>query len=410
MAAQRSFVWQGVDAANRRVSGEADAPSARFLRARLRRQGISAARIRPRTQRKSARTGRTGRAGASAIAQLSRQIATLLEAGLPLVQAFDILGGDFGGNADARPVAAIARRIAGELATGATLATALARFPAQFDPLYRNLVDVGEQSGTLEAMLHRLATCQERAAETRRTVKKALTYPLLVVAAALLVAALMLIHVVPQFETVFASVGAELPTATRAVIRISDFAQAWWWAVLGAAGALAATAAAILKRSASARDAASRLVLKLPIAGMLVSRSASARVARTLSVSIGAGMPLVDALHAVAGAAGNSVFARAVRNARDDVAAGRTLAAALDAQDVFPAAMLRMVSVGEESGRVDDMLSRVADQFESQAANAVERLTSLIEPLTMAVLGLLVGGLVVAMYLPVFQLGAAFGG
>ena len=403
MARQIKFAWEGTDRAGREVSGRTAAPSARFARARLRRDGITVTRFRRRTKHSVALRRPVK---AAEIALLSRQLATMMRAGVPMVQAFDILAGDV---RDARVSKAISI-IRGDLATGSALSTSLARFPDHFDALYRNLVDVGEQSGTLDAMVDRIATYQEKSAATKRKVKKALTYPALVVVAAVAVTAIMLIHVVPQFEAVFRSVGADLPLATRLVIQLSEVAQTGWWIGVLAVLALTAGWAALQKRSQAFRDAVDHVSLKVPVAGAILAKAASARFARTLSTAVAAGVPLVEALGAIAAATGNAAYVVAVQGMRDEVAAGRPLQAAMVERGVFPDMMVRMVAVGEESGRLDDMLARSAEEFEARVDEAVEQLTTLIEPLTMALLGVLVGGLIVAMYLPVFQLGSVFGG
>ena len=403
MTAQSTFVWEGRDRAGAPASGKITAPSERFARARLRRDGIAPKRVRKRRRRLFARRRNVK---ATEIALLSRQMATMMRAGLPVVQAFDILASDVRN----RGVAKAIQVIRADVAAGGTLSAALARFPVQFDELYRNLVDVGEQSGTLETMLDRIATYQEKAAATRRKVKKALTYPALVVVAAIGVTAIMLIHVVPQFEAVFASVGAELPAATRIVIKLSAFAQDWWWAAALGMAAVGTASVALGRRSQAFRDAVDKASLQAPVAGSILAKAAAARFARTLATAIAAGVPLVEALGAIASSTGNATYIAAVHRIRDEVAAGRALQAAMRERGVFPDMMVRMVAVGEESGRLDDMLDKSAAQFEEQVDDAVDQLTTLIEPLTMALLGVLVGGLIVAMYLPVFQLGSAFGG
>ncbi len=405
--AQTTFAWQGRDRAGRRVQGEIEAADARFARALLRRDGIVASRIRaPKPAGAVLRFGHGKRIGALEVALFSRQMATMMRAGVPLVQAFDMLASD----ARNPRLAEVVQSIRADVSTGATLAGALGKFPALFDALFRNLVNVGEQTGTLDSMLDRIALDQERGAAIRRKVRKALTYPVLVAVAALVVTGILLIHVVPQFEAVFSSVGGDLPGATRLVIRLSDFAGEWWWAVLGVIGAVAASLAMLAKRSARFREGLDAMQLKVPVAGRIASNAATARFARTLSTAIAAGVPLVEALGAIAGATGNAVYARAVQELRDAVASGQPLHAAMRDSGVFADMAVRMAAVGEESGRLDDMLARGAEQFEERVAEAVDQLTALIEPLTMAVLGVLVGGLLIAMYLPVFQLGGAMGG
>lgn len=340
------------------------------------------------------------------ITLFSRQLATMLRAGVPMVQTLDILAGETKNPGAAEMIAAIRA----DIGAGATLATALTRFPRHFDALYRNLADIGEQSGALDGMLDRIATYQEKSADIRRKARKALTYPALVVVAAVVVTAIMLIHVVPEFEAVFASAGADLPAATRAVVALSEVARAWWWVGVGTIAAVSGAWVVLSKRSIAFKDAIDRASLYAPIAGPILARAAVARFARTLGTALAAGVPLVDALGAVAGATGNARYVDAVLHLRDEVTSGRSLQAALRERGVFPSTVVRMVAIGEESGRLDDLLERSAEQLEIRVDEAVDQLTTLIEPITMAVLGVLVGGLIVAMYLPVFQLGTALGG
>ena len=401
MTRQTVFLWQGVDAAGRPASGELTAPAARVAEAMLRRQGVKAKRLR----RKRRSWSFAARVKTGDVALASRQLAAMMRAGVPLVRAFEIVAA--GAKNDA--LASVVRGVAGDVAAGAALATALGKHPAAFDEMYRNLVRVGERSGTLDAMLERIAAYQETALATRRKVKKAMTYPLLVVVAAMVVSGILLVYVVPQFEAVFAGAGADLPAFTRFVIRCSEVMQAWWWALLTGVGGIAAGAAIARRRSAAFRGWLDRVALKLPVVGAILRQAAVARYARTLATATAAGVPLVDALAAVADSTGNVVYAEAVRRAREEVVAGQALHHAMRERRVFPNMIVQMVAVGEESGSLETMLGKAAEQFEAQVADAVDNLATLIEPLLMAVLGVLVGGLVIAMYLPVFQLGNVFG-
>ena len=402
MDRQRTFAWEGIAASGDQASGELSAPSAAFARARLRQGGIQVQRLKPSRRRRRNRR----RIKAVSITLFSRQLATMMRAGVPMVQTLDILSGETKNPSAAAMIAAVRA----DIGTGATLSAALAQFPQHFDVLYRNLVDIGEQSGTLDTMLDRIASYQEKSADIRRKAKKALTYPAVVVAAAIVVTAIMLIHVVPQFEAVFASAGAELPAATRFVVALSETAQAWWWVGALVIALIGIAWAVLRKRSAAFRNAIDRASLYAPVAGPILARAAVARFARTLATALAAGVPLVEALGAVAGATGNAAYVAAVLAIRDEVTAGRSLQAAMRERGVFPSTVVRMVAIGEESGRLDDLLGRSAEQLEIRVDEAVDQLTTLIEPMTMGVLGVLVGGLIVAMYLPVFQLGAAFGG
>ncbi len=401
MAEQAVFVWRGTDRAGRKVTGERVGTEARLVRAELRREGITAKGI---SKKRQGSFGLTERVTAEDIALVSRQMATMMRTGMPLVQAFDVVAAG-ARNAKLKDVV---QGVRGEVAAGTSLASALAKFPAQFDRMYRNLVAVGEQSGALDTMLERIARHQESAAATKRKVKKALTYPVLVVAAAILVTVVLLIYVVPQFEVVFAGAGAELPAFTRFVIGISDYLVEWWWFLLLGLVAVGAGFVVAKRRSQRFRDGLDKVYLLVPIAGGILVKAAVARCGRTLATAVGAGVPLVDALGSLADSTGNAVFRNAVRAVRDAVAGGQALHQSMHAAGVFPNMMVQMVAVGEESGSLDDMLDKAAEQFEAQVDDAVDNLTALIEPLMLVVLGVLVGGLVVAMYLPVFQLGNVF--
>ena len=401
MAAEAVFVWQGRDGGGADQSGEVAAPSLRFARAQLRRQGIAVQRLRRKRVWPSLRRG----VAAKDIALFSRQMATMMRAGLPVVQAFDIVAS----SAKGPRYVTLVRAVRDDVATGAPLAEALGRHPEAFDRLYRALVAVGEHTGTLETMLARIAVYQETAAATRRKLRKAMTYPLLVVFAAVAVAGVLLTQVVPQFQTVFAAAGAELPALTRAVIRASDLVQAWWWVLLLAPLAVAVAAAVAQRRSRRWRRLGHRLALKLPVLGAVLADAAVARFARTLATALGAGVPLVEALASVTAAVGNLVYMEALDGVRTAVAEGLPLHSALSGGDLFPNVVVQMVAVGEEAGRLEEMLGRAADQFETLVDETADNLATLLEPLLLGVLGVLVGGLVLAMYLPVFQLGQAFG-
>lgn len=399
------FVWHGTDRLGRQVSGEVSAPAARLVPALLRQQGITASRVvRKRAWRTALANRFADRVTGADVALFSRQLATMMVAGVPLLQAFDIVAS---GMRSAR-FAAIVREIREDIATGSTLATALAKHPQHFDDLYRSLVHVGELSGTLDVMLGRIAGAQERAEATRRKVKKALIYPTLVVVAALLITALLLIYVVPQFEAVFAAAGAELPAFTRLVIRASEGMQAWWPAVLGGVVAAGIGFTVLKRRWPRFRDALDSLALKLPVVGNLLANAATANCAGTLATAMAAGVPMLDALRAVADAATNAVYVRTLRDVCEKVAGGQPLSDCLRDGGLFPDMMVQMVAVGEESGSLEEMLGHVAAQCEEEVAGATDHLAALMEPLLMVVLGVLVGGLVIAMYLPVFQLGNAF--
>ncbi len=325
----------------------------------------------------------------------------MLQAGIPLVQAFDIVGAGHDNPAMQKLILAIKEDVEG----GSALATALAKHPLYFDDLFVNLVEAGEQAGALETLLEKIATYKEKTEAIKKKIKKALFYPAAVVVVAIVVTTILLVYVIPEFESLFQGFGADLPAFTRMVIDLSVFVRSQGWLiaialVLGTVGFLEAK-----KRSEALRHAIDRISLKLPIIGPILTKSAIARFARTLSTTFAAGVPLVEALDSVAGATGNIVYEKAVLRMRDEVATGQRLQRAMDNTDLFPNMVNQMVAVGEESGSLDSMASKVADFYEEEVDNAVDSMSSLLEPLIMAVLGVLVGGLVIAMYLPIFKMG-----
>lgn len=395
------FRWRGLDAEGHPKTGELRAPTVRHARALLRRQGISAKGVR-RVRRRVA--GK--RVTAGEVALFSRQMATLTKAGVQLVRALAVVADS---TANAR-LAEVIRSIGAELSAGVSLAAALASHPGHFNGIYRHLVAVGEQSGALDIMLERVAAHQERDQATRRKVRKALTYPAVVLVVATLVTGLLLIHIVPQFEAVFASADAELPVFTRFVIGCSEALRAWWPTLLAGGAGVVVGVAVLRRRSARWRQRLDRALHATPIVGGVLRKAAVGRMARTLATATAAGVPLVDALEAVAGASGHAPHMAALRSAGEQVAAGRTLAAGLGDSGAFPDMLVQLIAVGEESGSLDHMLAKCAEIFEAEVEDAVDNLTTLIEPALMGVLGVVVGGLIVAMYLPVFQLGSVFGG
>lgn len=395
------FSWRGRDRYGHRVAGEMTAASAGSVRRTLAGRGIRAARVRRRGGGR-----RRGRVRAGDVAVLSRQLAALTRAGVPLPQALGIIAD----GTDKSALASLVRAVRTDVSAGDSVATALGRRPEHFDDLFRNLVEAGERSGTLPAMLDRIATYREKADTLRRKVRKALIYPVVVLCVAGAVSGILLVKVVPQFEQIFAGFGAELPAATQWVIALSEFVRDWWVPMVGAALAAVLGVRAARGRSRALRALLDRASLRLPVFGRLVERSSVARCTRTLSTMCAAGVPLVEALESVARAAGNGVFEAAVRRVRAEVATGRQLHASMRDAGVFPDDVVGMVAVGEESGTLDDMLARSATWYERQVDDAVDAIASMVEPMIMAVLGVLVGGLIVAMYLPIFQLGAVIGG
>ncbi len=393
------FIWEGSNRKGAKVKGEIRGDSAATVKAELRRQGIKPSKVR----KKSTLFASGKRITPKDIAIFSRQLATMMTAGVPLVQSFDIISR----GTDNPRMAELLVSIKTDIESGSPLAEALAKHPLHFDELFCNLVHAGEHAGVLETLLHKIAEYKERTEAIKGKIKKAMFYPVAVLIVAFIVTSILLIKVVPQFESLFAGFGADLPTFTRMVIDLSEFMQAYWWLLfIGLAGGIYALIQA-KKRSAAFQLALDRLTLKLPVVGDIVNKAAIARYARTLSTMFAAGVPLVEALDSVAGATGNGVYASAIRRMREDIATGRQLQLAMRDASLFPTMVVQMVAIGEESGSLDDMLGKVADFYEEEVNNAVDAMSSLLEPIIMAFLGIVIGGLVVAMYLPIFKMGQA---
>ncbi len=393
------FLYEGTDRNGNRVKGEIFALNDALAKGQLRKQGINPLRVKKKPQPLFG--GKTAKITPADIAIFSRQMATMMSSGVPLVQSFDIIGQ---GN-DNPAMAKMIMDIKSDVEAGATFANALKKFPMYFDPLFVNLVEAGEQSGALETMLDKLATYKEKTEALKAKVKKAMTYPIAVTVIAFVVTAILLIFVVPQFQTVFDSFGADLPAPTLFVIAISEFMQSYWWIFVAAIGIAIAIYRHFNAKSEKFRRWKDRFTLKIPVIGEIAEKSAIARFARTLETMSAAGVPLVEAMDSVAGATGNSVFYDGAMKIRDEISAGTQLQVAMKNTELFPNMVIQMVSIGEEAGSLDHMLSKVADFYEAEVDNLVDNLTSLMEPFIMAVLGILVGGLIVAMYLPIFQLG-----
>jgi len=394
------YAWEGTDRKGTKMTGELSGQNPALVKAQLRKQGINPGKVR----KKSASILNLGkRIKAQDIALFTRQMATMMKAGVPLLQSFDIIGEGF----DNPAMRKLVDEVKQEVAAGNSFAAALRKKPEYFDELYCNLVDAGEQAGALDTLLERVATYKEKSESLKAKIKKAMTYPLAVVFVAIIVTGILLIKVVPQFESVFKSFGAELPAFTVMVIGLSKLLQEGWWIALGLLIAAIFGVRRALRTSQGFRDRMDTWLLKLPLIGTLMYKSAVARFARTLSTTFAAGVPLVEALESVAGATGNVVFKRAVLRIRQDVSTGMQLNFAMRTAGIFPNMAIQMTAIGEESGALDDMLDKVAGFYEAEVDNMVDNLTSLMEPFIMVVLGVVVGGLVVAMYLPIFQLGAA---
>jgi type IV pilus assembly protein PilC len=395
------FIWKGTDKRGQKMQGEMLAKNANLLKAELRKQGITPTVVRSKPKPLFGKAGKS--ITAKDITIFSRQIATMMQSGVPMVTAFEIIAG---GQNNPR-MKAMLDDIKGSIEGGSTLAEALGRHPAQFDELYRNLVKAGESAGVLDTVLDTVATYKENTETLKGKIKKALFYPAVVIAVAVLVSAILLIFVVPQFQNVFQSFGADLPAFTLMLIAASDFMVAWWWLVLAAVIGSIYGLIQFKKRSTRFAHFLDRIILRVPVIGEIMKNSAMARFARTTATTFKAGVPLVEALDTVAGATGNVVYGDAVKRVRDDVSVGYQLNVAMRQTGVFPHMVLQMTAIGEEAGALDTMLFKVAEFYEQEVNNAVDALSSLIEPFVMLIIGVVVGGMVVGMYLPIFKLAAA---
>ena len=401
--AQIDFTWKGKDKSGKIIKGEISAMSEAIARAEIRRQGTRIIGIRKKPKDLFSKRKKT--ISTKDIAVFSRQLATMLESGIPLVQSFDIIGK---GNENPA-MAELLQNIKEDIEEGDTLAQALRKRPVYFDELFCNLVEAGEHAGILEGLLDKIATYKEKVETIKGKIKKALTYPIAVVVIAFIVTAIMLIFVVPVFKELFDSFGADLPSFTLWVMGISDWMVAYWYYLVGIVVAVVYIFMYFKKRSTRFNYFLDRALLKLPIVGMILHKSAIARFARTLATMSAAGVPLVEALESVAGATGNIVYYKAVMEIRENVATGQSLQYSMTQTHLFPNMVIQMLAIGEESGAIDKMLNKVADFYEEEVDNLVDNLSSLMEPFIMVILGILVGGLIVAMYLPIFKLGAAIG-
>ena len=394
------FTWNGTDKQGRVTKGEIEAVSSSMAKAQLRRQGIK-----PKSVRKKAKPlfGSGGKKiKPMDICIFTRQMATMMKAGVPLVQSFEIVADGL----ENPSMTALVNTIKNDVAAGNGLAPSLSKHPKYFDDLFCSLVASGEASGTLEVMLDRVATYKEKTEQLKSKIKKAMTYPTAVIVVALVVTGILLIKVVPQFAETFRSFGSDLPAFTLFVLSISEFTQEWWYIIVAALIATIYLFKEVKARSVPFAEFLDKVALKAPIFGDIVFNAVIARFSRTLATTFAAGVPLVEALDSTAGAAGNSVYSKAIRQIRDDVTTGTTLYTSIKSTGLFPNMLLQMVSIGEESGALDDMLDKVANHYEEAVDNAVDSLSSLMEPMIMSILGVLVGGLMIAMYLPIFMLGS----
>lgn len=396
------FAWEGTDRKGGKVKGEISGQSPALVKAQLRKQGINPLKVR----KKAVSLFSAGKKiKPMDIALFTRQMATMMKAGVPLLQSFDIIAEGF----DNPNMRKLIDEVKQEVAAGNSFASSLRKKPLYFDDLYCNLVDSGEQSGALETLLDRIATYKEKTESLKAKIKKAMTYPIAVILVAMIVTAILLIKVVPQFESVFEGFGAQLPAFTMMVVNLSRWLQEWWFLVLFVLFISIYGFGQTYKRSEKFRDSLDRALLKAPIVGDILYKAVVARFARTLATTFAAGVPLVDALDSVAGATGNVVFRNAVNRIKNDVSSGSQLNFSMRSTGIFPTMAVQMTAIGEEAGSLDEMLDKTASYYEEEVDNAVDNLTTLMEPLIMSVLGVLVGGLIIAMYLPIFQLGSVVG-
>ncbi|AIC11778.1 type II secretion system F family protein [Xylella fastidiosa subsp. morus] len=398
-----SFLWEGTDKRGVKIKGEQTARTANLLRAELRRQGITPLVVKPRPKPLFGQAGK--RITPKDIAFFSRQMATMMKAGVPIVGALDILA-----NGQKNPrMRTMVNQIKNDIEGGSSLYESISKHPVYFDELYRNLVRAGERAGVLETVLDTIASYKENIEALKGKIRKALFYPVAIVAVALIVSSILLIYVVPQFEDVFKGFGAELPAFTQMIVNFSNFMQRWWWAMLALLIVVIGGGLFTYKRSESMQHLLDRLVLKFPVIGAIMHNSALARFSRTTAVTFRAGVPLVEALGIVAGATGNKVYSDAVFRMRDDVSVGYSINMSMRQVGIFPHMVVQMASIGEEAGALDAMLFKVAEYYEQEVSNAVDGLSSLLEPLIMVFIGVIVGGMVIAMYLPIFKLASVVG-
>lgn len=392
-----TYSWEGKDKKGKAVKGEMRATGDSFVNATLRRQGITVTKV-----KKQSSFNSKGNVSDKDITLFTRQLATMMKAGVPLLMSFDIVGKGHSNPA----VAKLLMGIKADVETGSSMSAAFRKYPLYFDTLFCNLIEAGEQAGILDTLLDRLATYKEKIQAIKSKIKSALFYPISIIVVAFVIVAVIMIFVIPAFKELFDSFGAELPAPTLIVMAISEIFVHWWWAIFGAIGGSLWFFFYTWKRSLTMQATMDRLILKVPVFGALIRKATIARWARTLATMFSAGVPLVEALDSVAGASGNRVYYDATKKIKSEISTGTSLTIAMQNTNVFPNMVLQMTSIGEESGALDSMLSKVADFFEAEVDDAVDALASLMEPVIMVVLGVLIGGLVIAMYLPIFKMGS----
>ncbi len=398
----QNFEWEGTNRKGQKVKGETSGPNLATVKAQLRKQGVQPGKVKKKSTPLLS-FGGSGKITSTDISFFTRQMATMMKAGVPLVQSFDIVGD----GADNKAMKELIAQIRDDVSAGNDFASALQKHPKHFDELFCNLIESGEQSGALEQMLDKVAVYQEKTEALRKKIKKAMMYPAVTLVIASIVTAILLIKVVPTFDSMFRSFGSELPAPTQFLVAISEWMQIYWYYIVGfVVGTIVGLKQAIA-RSPAFKDKFEASLLKAPVFGDLIMKAAIARFARVLSTTFAAGVPLVEALDSVAGAVGNSVYRKAVLTVRDEVSQGQQMHFAMKSTGVFPNMVVQMTSIGEESGALDTMLSKAADYFEDEVDDAVDNLTALMEPLVMSFLGVVIGGMIVAMYLPIFEMGKA---
>ena len=398
----QAYVWEGKDRKGNKAKGEISGTNLALVKAQLRKQGVMPSKVK---RKPKPLFGGSKKVTPFDIAMFTRQLATMMKAGVPLVQSFDIVADGL----DNKGLQELIVAIRNDVASGTSFAGALRRHPKHFNDLYCNLVDSGEKAGALEQMLDRIANYLEKTEILKKKVKKAMTYPIAVIVVAIIVTAILLVKVVPQFESLFRGFGADLPVFTQMVVNLSEWMQKWWFVVLLGIVAFVFSFGQAKRRSQKFSDLVDKYILKIPVMGEIIDKSAVAKFGRVLSTTFASGVPLVDALDSVAGATGNAVYRDAIFKIKDEVSSGVQLQTAMRQTDVFPVMAVQLTAIGEESGNLDEMLAKVAEHYESVVDDMVDNLTALMEPMIMSVLGVLVGGLIVAMYLPIFQMGQVVG-
>jgi type IV pilus assembly protein PilC len=398
----QQFSWEGTNRKGQKVKGESSGPNLATVKAQLRKQGVQPGKVKKKATPLFS-LGSGGKITPADITFFTRQMATMMKAGVPLVQSFDIVGE----GVDNKALKELIGLVRDDVSAGNDFASALKKHPKHFDDLFCNLIESGEQSGALEQMLDKVAVYKEKTEALKKKIKKAMMYPAVTLAIASVVTVILLVKVVPTFESMFQSFGSELPAPTKMVVAISEWTQAYWYVMLGSVIAFVVGLKQALARSPAFKDKFEAGLLKAPVFGDLIMKAAVARFARVLATTFAAGVPLVEALDSVAGAVGNSVYRKAVLVVRDEVSQGQQMHFAMKATGVFPNMVVQMTSIGEESGALDSMLSKAADYFEDEVDHAVDGLTAMMEPLVMSFLGVVIGGMIVAMYLPIFEMGKA---